>query len=212
MKDIRIILADDHSVVRDGFLRALEHQDNITVVGEANSGEQAYPLFTKLKADILVMNISLPSMSGLEVLRRIITRNSAAKIIMFSIDENITLATQALSIGAKAYLSMSETHTNLIEAITDVSQGQNFLSRKVAQKIALQSISGNEHILQTLSSREFEIFRLLVEGKVAENIAKQLRISQKTVANYQTILKQKLGVSGPIELVRLAIKHGVIKA
>lgn len=212
MKEVRVMLADKYSVVRAGLLRTLEQHHNITVIGEVSSGEQAYQEFTNWQPDILIMNIALPNMSGLETLRRILTKHSKAQVIMFSMDENITLAAQSLTIGALAYLAMSEDQHNLIDAIAHAAEGQNFLTSQVAQKIALQSTTGQESIVQTLTSREFEIFRLIVEGAAIENVAQLLKISQKTVANYQTILKHKLGIHSPIELVRLAIKHGIIES
>ncbi|NOQ81206.1 MAG: response regulator [Methylophaga sp.] len=210
LKKIRIVLADDHPVVRAGLSRVLAEQDNITIVGEANSGEHAYQTSSSLKFDVLVMNITISSIGGLEALRRILARDSEAKVLMFSMDENITFATQALTLGAVGYIAMSEEHENLVNAVTSVAKGENFLSTAMAQRIAIQSTSGNENIVQRLTSREFEIFRLIVEGKAVEGIAKRLSISRKTVANYQTMLKHKLGVSQPVELVRLAMKYGVI--
>jgi len=210
LKKIRIVLADDHPVVRAGLFRVLADQDNIIIAGEASSGESAYHLSSSLKFDVMLLNITISSIGGLESLRRILARDPAAKVLMFSMDENITFATQALTLGAMGYIAMSEEHDDLVNAVTTVAKGKNFLSTIMAQKIAIQSTSGNENIVQRLSSREFEIFRLIVEGKAVAGIAKRLSISRKTVANYQTMLKHKLGVSQPVELVRLAMKHGVI--
>jgi len=211
LKKFRIVLADDHPVVRAGLFRVLADQDNIIIVGEASSGEHAYQTSSSLKFDVLVMNITISSIGGLEALRRILARDPEAKVLMFSMDENITYATQALTLGAMGYISMSEEHDHLVSAVTTVAKGENFLSTVMAQRIAIESTSGNENIVQRLTSREFEIFRLIVEGKAVEGIAKRLSISRKTVANYQTMLKHKLGVSQPVELVRLAMKHGVIE-
>jgi len=211
LKKTRIVLADDHPVVRAGLFRVLADQDNIIIVGEANSGEHAYQTSSSLKFDVLVMNITISSIGGLEALRRILARDPEAKVLMFSMDENITFATQALTLGAMGYIAMSEEHDSLVNAVTTVAKGENFLSTVMAQRIAIESTSGNENMVQRLSSREFEIFRLIVEGKAVEGIAKRLSISRKTVANYQTMLKHKLGVSQPVELVRLAMKHGVIE-
>jgi len=211
LKKIRIVLADDHPVVRAGLFRVLADQGNIIIVGEVSSGEHAYQTSSSLKFDVLVMNITISSIGGLEALRRILARDPEAKVLMFSMDENITFATQALTLGAMGYIAMSEEHDDLVNAVTTVAEGETFLSTVMAQRIAIESTSGNENIVQKLTSREFEIFRLIVEGKAVEGIAKRLSISRKTVANYQTMLKHKLGVSQPVELVRLAMKHGVIE-
>ena len=207
---IRVLLTDDHAVVRSGVRRLLELNDGIEVVAEAESGEQAYQLYGEVLPDILVMDVSMPGMGGLEALRRIITRHSNAKIIIFSMHENATFATQALSAGAVGYVAKSGEADDLVNAIREVASGKSYLSAIMAQKIALQSLSGDANPIHKLTAREFEVFRFLAEGKVVDEISKILNIGQKTVANYQTLLKQKLGVNSPVELVRLAIKYGVI--
>jgi len=210
-KSIRVLLTDDHAVVRSGVRRLLEQYDGIEVIAEAESGEQAYQLFGEYLPDVLVMDMSMPGMGGLESLRRILTRFENAKIIIFSMHENATFAMQALTSGAVGYVAKSGDADDLVKAILDVSSGKNYLSADVAQKIALQSLSGDDNPAHKLTAREFEVFRFLAEGKVVDDIAKLLNIGQKTVANYQTLLKQKLGVNSPVELVRLAIRCGVIE-
>ena len=209
---IRVLLTDDHAVVRSGVRRLLEQNEGIEVVAEAESGEQAYQLYGEHLPDVLVMDMSMPGMGGLEALRRIIARHDNAKIIIFSMHENATFATQALTSGALGYVAKSGAADDLVNAIQDVAAGKNYLSAVMAQKIAMQSLSGNINPTHKLTAREFEVFRFLAEGKVVEEIAKILNIGQKTVANYQTLLKQKLGVNSPVELVRLAIRCGVIES
>jgi len=208
---IRVLLTDDHAVVRSGVRRLLEQYDGIEVIAEAESGEQAYQLFGEYLPDVLVMDMSMPGMGGLESLRRILTRFEDAKVIIFSMHENATFATQALTSGAAGYVAKSGDADDLVKAVLDVSSGKSYLSAGVAQKIALQSLSGDDNPTYKLTAREFEVFRFLAEGKVVDDIAKLLNIGQKTVANYQTLLKQKLGVNSPVELVRLAIRCGVIE-
>ncbi len=209
---IKVLLTDDHAVVRSGVRRLLEQHDGIEVVAEADSGEQAYQLFGECLPDVVVMDMSMPGMGGLEALRRIIARYSAARIIIFSMHENATFATQALTSGAVGYVAKSGEAEDLVNAVRQVAAGKSYLSAVMAQKIALQSMAGDGNPTQKLTAREFEIFRLLAEGKVVEEIAKLLNIGQKTVANYQTLLKQKLEVNSPVELVRLAIRHGIIES
>lgn len=209
---IKVLLTDDHAVVRSGVRRLLEQHDGIEVVAEAESGEQAYQLFGEYLPDVLVMDMSMPGMGGLEALRRIIARHSNAKVIIFSMHENATFATQALTSGAVGYVAKSGEADDLVNAVRDVAVGKNYLSAVMAQKIAMQSLAGDENPTHKLTAREFEVFRFLAEGKMVDDIAKILNIGQKTVANYQTLLKQKLGITSPVELVRLAIKHGVIES
>ena len=207
---IRVILVDDHNVVRSGLRRLLELGGDIDVVAEANSGEQACLIYDNFKADVLVMDISMPGIGGLEALRRILASNPKAKIVIFSMHENTTFATQALSAGARGYVAKSGFADDLLLAVREAVIGKTYISANIAQKIALQTISGEQNPIQRLSAREFEVFRLLAEGSSVEGIASTLNISQKTAANYQTTLKQKLGISNAVELVRLAIQHGLI--
>ena len=210
MKKIRVMLTDDHAVVRSGMARLLEKNEDITIAGEADSGEQAYQLFTDIEPDILIMDMSMPGMGGLEALRRIIARYSKAKVIMFSMHENVTFAVQAMTAGAMGYVAKSGDAQDLVNAVRDVVAGKSFLSAEMAQKIALQNMSGQEDPTQRLTAREFEVFRLLAEGNTVDEIAHILNIGQKTVANYQTSLKQKLGIQSSVELVRLAMKYDLI--
>ena len=207
---IRVILVDDHNVVRSGLRRLLELGGDVEVVAEANSGEQACDIYGQFQPDVLVMDLSMPGIGGLEALRRILSVVPKARIVIFTMHENSTFATQALSAGARCYVAKSGLADDLLLAVREAAAGKTYISPNIAQKIVLQSISGEHDPMQRLSPREFEVFRLLAEGLSIDDIAGTLNISQKTTANYQTILKQKLGISNAVELVRLAIRHGVI--
>ncbi len=209
--NIRVMLVDDHEVVRSGLRRLLEQNDGVEVIAEADSGEQAYQSYGEYLPDVVVMDMSMPGMGGLEALRRIIARYPQARVIIFSMHENAAFASQALGAGARAYVAKSGAADDLVQAVREVALGKGYLSPGIAQQIALQTLSGSDDPTRLLSAREFEVFRLLAAGKGIEEISTILKISQKTVANYQTLLKQKLGITSPIELVRLAIKHGVIE-
>ena len=210
-KKINIILVDDHAVVRAGVRRLLEQEPLFDVIGEAESGERAYQLFGELNPDVMVMDLSMPGMGGLEAIRRILMRDEKAKILVLSMHEDLSFANQALKLGAKGYLIKNTLGDDLVKAIEAISQGDIFLSDEIAKKIAMQSISGDQDPIHTLSAREFEIFRLLAEGLEVDAIATTLNISSKTVSNYQTMIKQKLNIHTPVELIRYAIKAGVIK-
>ena len=209
---IQLILVDDHAVVRSGLRRLLELNKHIEVIAEADSGEQAYQFYGELEPDVVVMDISMPGMGGLESARRIIKRYAGAKIVIFSMHESASFASQALKSGVKGYVTKTGAPEDLTRAVLEVANGKTFLSAEIAQKIALKALSGQDEPIHQLSGREFEVFRLLAEGKKVEEIAEMLKISQKTVANYYTTIKQKLGVSSPIEMVRLAIHHGLLES
>lgn len=209
---VKVILVDDHSVVRSGLRRLLESHKSLEIVAEADTGELAYQIYGEVLPDVVLMDISMPGMGGLEAAKRILQRYPQARIVIFSMHEAVSFAAQALKAGVKGYVTKTGLAEDLVQAVLDVSRGKTFLSQDVAQKIALQTLIGETNPLQQLTSREFEVFRLLAEGKRVEDVADMLKISQKTVANYYTLIKQKLSVNSPVEMVRLAMKHGLIDA
>ena len=210
-KKVTIVLVDDHAVVRAGVRRLLEQEAIFDVIGESDSGEKAYQMFGELKPDVMVMDLSMPGMGGLEAIRRILMRHERARILVLTMHEDLSFANQALKLGAKGYLIKNTLGDDLVKSIQTVSRGEVFLSDEIAKKMAMQSISGDQDPIHELSAREFEIFRLLAEGLEIDAIAATLNISSKTVSNYQTMIKQKLNINTPVELIRYAIKAGVIK-
>ena len=208
---VTIVLVDDHAVVRAGVRRLLEQETLFEVIGEAESGEKAYKIFGELKPDVMVMDLSMPGMGGLESIRRILMRHERARILVLSMHEDLSFANQALKLGAKGYLIKNTLGDDLVKSIQMVARGEIFLSDEIAKKMAMQSTSGTEDPIDELSAREFEIFRLLAEGLEIDVIAATLNISSKTVSNYQTMIKQKLNINTAVELIRYAIKTGVIK-
>lgn len=209
-KVMSLLLVDDHEVVRSGLRRLLEQNEDIQVIAEANSGEQAYQAYIEFSPDVTVMDMTMPGMGGLEALRRIVARDNSARIVIFSMHDNPSFAAQSMSAGAKGYVVKSGAMDDLVLAVRNAASGTTYLCKQIAHKIALQTVSGDGDPVSLLSAREFEVFCLLAEGNTLEGIATCLNICQKTVANYQTILKQKLDVNSAVELVRIAMKHGVI--
>jgi DNA-binding NarL/FixJ family response regulator len=207
---INVILADDHAVVRTGMRRLLDDYGDIMVVAEAENGDDAYTLFLEFQPDVLILDMDMPDSSGLATLARLIAREPSARVLMFSSKPEMTFAVQAISAGAKGYILKSSSAEDMVFAIRQLSRGKSYLSPEVAQEIAIHKLSATENPIQSLTPREFEIFRLLAEGEEVDSIAERLKIGHKTVANYQTSLKQKLNISTPIQLVRLALKHRVI--
>ena len=208
---IRVMLVDDHAVVRAGIKRLLEQESQFSVVAEAESGERAYTLFGEFLPDVCVMDISMPGMGGLEAIKKIIARYPNAKLLVLSMHENAAFANQAIKAGAKGYLAKNCLAEELINALESVIKNQHYISANVAQKIAVESHSKQQDLLQQLTAREFEIFRMLCEGVEINQIGNTLNISIKTVANYQTTIKQKLGIHNTVEMVRLAIRYGLIE-
>ncbi len=206
----RVMLVDDHAVVRSGLRRMLEQRHQVEVVAEADSGEQAYQFYGECLPDVAVIDLSMPGMGGLEAVRRIITRYPEAVMLVFSMHENPAFASQALKAGARGYVAKAGAAEELVIAVQEVARGRTYISPVLAQKIAVQSLEGQNNPLGMLSLREFEVFRLFAEGRTHEEIGECLKISQKTVSNYFTLIKQKLGVSTPVEMLRIAMRHGVV--
>lgn len=209
---IRVMLVDDHAVVRAGVRRLLEQDERFSVVAEAETGERAYQIFGEHLPDITVLDLSMPGIGGMETIKRIVARYPTAKILVLSMHENAAFASQALKAGAKGYLAKSGLAEELSNAIQWVMTGQTYLGTEISHKIALQMHESHGDPMQVLSAREFEIFRMLVDGVELSTIASTLNISLKTVANYQTGIKQKLGVNSPVEMVRMAIRSGLIES
>ena len=207
---IRVVLVDDHAIVRSGFRRLLEQRSAIQIVAEAGSGEQAYAAFVEHAPDVMVLDLSMPGMSGFEIIRKVIAREPQACIVVFSMHDDAALAEQALQLGARGYVTKSNAPEVLAQAVSQVAAGRQFLSSDIARAIAQLRASGDEHPLRLLSAREFEIFRMLVSGRPAGDIAKLLNLSSKTIANYHTLIKQKLNVATDVELVRLAMRHNLL--
>ncbi len=211
MNLIRLVIADDHAVVRAGLARFMDNEPEIVISGEASSGEQAYQLFNDLSPHVLIMDMSMPGMSGLEAMRRILARHELAKIIMYTINDDPRFAALTLNAGAMGYVTKFSETTELIKAIKAVSVGTSYISIDMAQKLAMQNVSENQDPMKCLTTKEFEIFRLLAEGSSVKAIASTLNIGSKTIANYQTQIKHKLDIHSSVEFVRLAIKHNIIQ-
>jgi two-component system, NarL family, invasion response regulator UvrY len=207
-----IMLVDDHSVVRAGVRRLLEQHSGFSVVAEAENGERAYQLFGEHLPDLTVMDLTMRGMGGLETIGRIMMRYPTAKILVLSMHESSVFAAQALKAGAKGYLSKTSLGDELVNALEVILQGRTYIDSTIAKSLALDSLDIYDNPLQQLSAREFEVFRLLAEGDDCDAVAEVLKISSKTVSNYQTSIKQKLGIGTSVEMVRIAIRYGVISS
>ena len=204
---IKVMLVDDHAVVRAGYKRYLELDTQIEVVGEAENGEQAYALLSELTADVIVMDLSMPGRGGLESIRHILQRYPEQRILVFTMHENAALAAQALRAGAKGYLTKSVSPDLIVDAIHQIMQGGQPIDADLAAAIKQSELESAPHL--QLAPREFEIFRLLANGQSVDEIGQRLHIGVKTVSNYQTTIRQKLGVTTAIELHQYARQHGL---
>jgi len=212
LKQVKVLLVDDHALVRAGFKRLLEDGDKFIVIAEADSGEQAVQDYIKFKPDVVAMDISMPGIGGIGAIERIIARDPDARILVLSVHEDAVFTTRALQAGAKGFIPKRSAPEEMIKAIEQVSQGKMSIDPAIAQQIAMQKLTGSDNIIDVLSQREFEVFRLLAEGKTVNEIAEILSLSPKTVGTHHTNIKQKLDVSNSAELARLAIRSGILEA
>ena len=210
---IRVLLVDDHAVVRTGFRLLLQSVAEMSVVGDAESGEAACQRYLELTPDVVVMDLAMPGMGGLEALRRIRARDSRARVLALSAHDDPMHARRALNEGAMGFLSKRSAPEALIEAVTTVAAGRRYIDANLAQKLALADIEGAARSpVERLSEREFEVFIRLARGATVQIIADDLKLSTSTVGTHLYNIKQKLGAVNQSELTLLAIRHGLIEA
>jgi two-component system, NarL family, invasion response regulator UvrY len=206
---IRILLVDDHAIVKAGFRRLLEQQVNYHVIAEAGDAETAYALFVEHQPDVVVLDLSMPGASGLDLVRRMALRQPSARILVFTMHEDVLLAERAIQLGARGFVTKSSPPEALACAVADMMAGRVAFSPDIAHSLAVLKVTGEGDPLATLSAREFEIFRLIARGQTVSSIASLLSLSTKTVANYHSLVKQKLGVASDVELVLLAQRRNI---
>jgi DNA-binding NarL/FixJ family response regulator len=212
---IRVLLIDDHAVVREGYRHLLSNTGRISVVAEADSGAAGYRRFLKGGIDVVVIDLSMPGVGGLEVLRRMKHREPQLRALAFSMHEEAVIVERALAAGATGYLSKRSDPRALIEAVTQVASGIRTVDPALLPVAEVRgratAISSPPTLLRQLSGREFEVFRQLAEGRSVSEIAQHLSLSGKTVANYNTAIRGKLGIGNSAELARIAIAAGVVR-
>lgn len=213
MKTTRILLADDHAVVRAGYRMLLSQTEYLDVAGEAERGETACSLYPELQPDVVVLDLSMPGIGGIATIERIRARDANAKILVFSVHDELVYVVRALEAGAKGYISKSSDPEILVEAVRRVAAGQHYIEPKIAQRLAVFRATGNDAMttLNSLSAREFDVFCLLAQGYTTREVAEELKLGLKTVSNYATLVKSKLSVNTSAEMARLAYQLGIIK-
>jgi two-component system invasion response regulator UvrY len=210
---IRVMLVDDHAVVRTGFRLLLQSLTEVSVVAEAESGEAACQRYTELTPDVVVMDLAMPGMGGLEALKRIRAHHPQARVLALSAHDDPMHARRALQEGALGFLSKRSAPEALLEAVTTVAAGRRYLDSQLAQKLALAEIDGGaKSPIERLSEREFEVFIRLASGATVQKIADDLKLSASTVGTHLYNIKQKLAVVNQSELTLIAIRHGLIEA
>lgn len=208
---MQILIVDDHAVVRQGYASLLAALLEDVTVSEAASGEEALQCVLREPPDLLILDVGLPGISGLETARRLLARQPQLRVLFFSMHDELPVVRKALEAGARGYLTKSAPPQVLIEAVRRVLAGQTYLEHGLATALACSGEGGQDPRLREMTQRELEIFVLLARGVGLRQIAEKLCISAKTVSNYQTLLKNKLQVSSQSELVHLAIDTGLLR-
>jgi two-component system invasion response regulator UvrY len=206
---IRVFVVDDHALVRAGMRMILSGETDIEVVGEAECGEDALPQIRKLKPDVVLCDLHLPGVSGLELTERILKGDHGTRVIVVSVLEDGPMPKRLLEIGASGYVGKGGDASELLRAVREVARGKRYLANSVAQNLALYGIDGEGSPFDALSPRELEVAMLLTQGLRQEDIARRLSLSAKTVNTHKTRLFEKLSINDNIALARLAGQYGI---
>ncbi len=205
-QSINVLLVDDHAVVREGYRRLLEWSSGISVIGEAANGADAVRLNQQLKPDVIVMDMAMPGVSGLDAMRRILAHSPSSRVLIFSMHEEAIFAQRALDGGAYGYVTKSSAGEVLVEAVRAVARGEQF----VRYPSMLPATPEQQLALEQLSARELEVLQLLAQGYALEQIGERLGLTAKTVANYQSLIRQKLKAENALQVVQAARRLGIV--
>ncbi|MBL6727544.1 MAG: response regulator transcription factor [Methylophilaceae bacterium] len=211
MSNLNVLLVDDHSVVRMGFKMLIDSEKDMQVIAEAETGEEGIIKFQEIKPDVVVMDITMPGIGGLEAIERIIAKDKNAKILVLSAHEDSVHPKRVLSAGAIGYLTKRSAAEELINAIRTVGSGKKYIESTVAQQLAITQLSGENDPTEVLSDREFEVFISLAKGKSTNEIADTMCLSPRTVGTHLYNIKQKLNANNSAEIALIAIRCGLLE-
>jgi two-component system invasion response regulator UvrY len=209
---IDVLLIDDHALVRTGIRRLLEDSGQISIVGEADCGEDGVTLAQQVNPDVILMDVSMPGIGGVEACRRILQRDSGQKIIVLTIHNEQTFPKRMLEIGARGYLTKECGVDEMLLAIQQVYNGKAYIAPSIAQQLALSLLPGNQHNpIDRLSRREFQVMLMISHGLTNAAISEKLCLSPKTVSTYRLRLLEKLGAQNEVELIKIAVEQGMVE-
>jgi len=209
---ISVLLTDDHALVRSGIRRLLEDSGQVSIIGEADCGEESIKLAQQLKPDVILMDVSMPGIGGVEACRRILQRNPGQKIIVLTVHNEQTFPKRMLEIGAKGYLTKECGVDEMLTAIRQVYNGGAYIAPSIAQQLALSLLPGNEHNpIDRLSRREFQVMLMISHGLTNAEISDKLCLSPKTISTYRLRLLEKLGAQNEVDLIKIAVAQGMVE-
>jgi DNA-binding NarL/FixJ family response regulator len=208
---IRVVIADDHTIVREGLKQILRASSDLEIVGEAGNGHEVLQRVRELDFDVLLLDISMPGKSGMDLIKQVKTEKPKLRVLVLSMHQEHQYAVRAIKAGASGYLTKESATTLLVSAIRKVAGGGAFITAEVAEQLALgamPNVGGPPHA--SLSDREYQVFNFLVSGKTVSEIAEQLNVSVKTVSTHKARLMEKMGLANQADLIRYAIRHRLI--
>jgi len=207
---IKIMLVDDHAIVREGYVRLINAQPSFKVVAQASDGEEAYEALKHVDTDIVITDFSMPGISGLKFVERVLVRTPEMKIIMCSMHSSLHIMNMAMKLGAKAFVCKTSHPQNILDAIFAVAENKTFFSEDLHKLTGNDEMNEDRLQLEKLTNSEFETFKMLAKGLAITEIANHMNLSEKTINNYQTQVRLKLNLDTPAQLVHFAMRNGII--